>query len=32
MTTVDYVIGILGFMILPVLCSWLWCKVKIIGG
>lgn len=32
MTTIDYVFGVLGFMVLPVLCSWLWCKIKIIGG
>lgn len=32
MTQIDYVIGIIGFMILPVIIGWLWCKVKIIGG
>jgi hypothetical protein len=32
MTTIDYVIGIIGCMVLPVVISWLWCKIKIIGG
>jgi hypothetical protein len=31
MTTIDYVLGILGFMVLPVVCSWLWCKITMIG-
>lgn len=32
MTTIDYVIGILGFMALPVICSWVFAKIKMIGG
>jgi hypothetical protein len=32
MTTIDYIIGILGLMVLPVVISWLFCKIKIIGG
>ena len=32
MTTIDYVLAIIGFMVLPVVSSWLWAKIKIIGG
>jgi hypothetical protein len=32
MTTIDYIIGIIGFMALPVVIGWLWCKITIIGG
>jgi len=31
MTAIDYIIGILGFMVLPVVCSWLFAKIKMIG-
>jgi hypothetical protein len=31
MTTIDYIIGIIGFMALPVVISWLFCKIKMIG-
>ena len=32
MTAIDYILGILACMTLPVVISWLWCKIKIIGG
>jgi len=31
MTDIDYIIGIIGFMLLPIVCSWLFCKIKMIG-
>jgi hypothetical protein len=31
MTQIDYVIGIIGCMALPVVISWLFCKIKMIG-
>jgi hypothetical protein len=31
MTAMDYIIGILGCMVLPVVIGWLWCKITMIG-
>jgi hypothetical protein len=31
MTEIDYIIGIIGFMALPVVSSWVFAKIKMIG-